>query len=244
MRRKIRQFFWFMVVGGLLMTAQGLLKPSLVKDTIELGKSKLYGTVAPTGSTNQTEQLLNGPAAQFLTKTVQSGLSLVQKGFDTFCKDCGVDLYRPSAEESDQASRRVRVLVPSENGEGKGMDEVKANGKPLVYQDGKYHEGVTEQIYYDKNGTPTLVIDKSQQRYAMNREEGLAHQENVGGLNPPTAQGAATGGGRDDGALVNKGVDPAGNPYGPTAMKEMIQTVKQAKKNMEDKNRALSELSK
>ena len=228
-----------MVMGGAVMAFQAFVKPSLVKDMVRDGRQQMHGEEAPSRSTAAT----NREKPSLMSRALDKGLSLVQKGIDTACKDCGIRVYAPEGvNEEVRTSSRVRVLLPpEETGRKKDLYNKKVGNKHYVYKDGKYYQGVENQVYYDKSGTPTLVIDRAQNRYAVNEADEDEDGERAGGVNPkPRARRA----GGKDGAFVDSGVPEGLNAYGPGAMKDMVHTVKQAKKNIQEKNKALKILSK
>lgn len=240
MRKRIRQLFWFIVLSGILSIFQGFVKTDFVKS---MRDSRIPSQVDYNGVGGE-----NGNS-KGVSAWVRNGLNLAQKGLDSVCSDCGLKLSSGSKDELSSVRRQLRVLTPAEPSANINQDkpiynvEVKKND--YVYRDGKYHRAAANNVYYDSKGNPTLVIDNSQARYAQpENEDGFREAGSSGSGSPALRK-------RDVNStqqwsrktFVEKGVPKGTDAYSPGSLKEMMDTAKQARKNLEERNKILNQLA-
>lgn len=243
MRKRIRQMFWMLSVTGCLAIFQAFVKPDALKSMVAKdggSKSKGYGLLSQEGEESSHSSLVSS--------MVDKGLSLAQKGLDTACKSCGIKIYDSHNNNGlNEIRPGIRVLESGgKSGEypvKDGVYDVEVNHKKYIYRDGKYYRAAASNVYYDKNGNPTLVIDKAQSRYEQWNEEdghrGNVHRQQVvrsygndNGQRPTRPEG-----------MVQSGAPKGLDAYAPHSVKEMVETIHQAKQNLKERNRILEQLA-
>ena len=233
---KLVSFFWFIVVTGGMVAFQGFVKPDLMKSLVEDGRQELY-------EEKVIKDTSSSPAASLMRRALNSSLKMVQKGIDATCKDCGIQVYDSETDGKMRSSTRVRVLRPQgEDSKPGNIHDKKVGKKHYVYRDGKYYEGVEKKIYYDKSGTPTLVIDNSQQRYALNEEGGEEVRRPGNNRRRGNSQRRQVRGAKKDGAFVNKNVPGGMKAYSPGSVKDTFETISKATANMKERDRNLKRI--
>lgn len=236
MGKYIRRTFWaFSLMGGISIL-QALLKPNFLGSRIA-GDHSL--------KQNRLDAKDPSPLMKSVTSLVNKGLVAAQKGLDTVCKDCGLKLNRLHSNSDG-------VLSRSETGqeEDGNMERWKSGnpysaemmGRKYVYRDGKYYRAVESNVYLDAEGNPTLVIDNARSRYEKKDEE---EQDSNNRFRPDVVKKTEVAklAGSEKDNFVKSGTPSIADSYSPEGIKGMVETIKEAKKNMAERNRVLEQLA-
>jgi hypothetical protein len=253
MKKSARKFFWMMAISGALMILQAFGRPFIMKH-LGLDGDSLSSIQNEFSRENMTPpfgpsslEKIPPPPDSMMGRAIKKGLQVVQKGLDHVCKNCDVTAYDSEEEEVSSYQWGSSITHRPQQGKVSGKPSVtvrhrEQKKKGLVYKDGQYYQAVDSNVYFDKNGTPTLVIDQGQNRYGDQDQKGrqALHPSEVSvKSSPKMARTAETG----DGTLVDRGIASQGSAYSPGGMKDMVETLKNARKSMKERNQVLKQLA-
>lgn len=236
MGKYIRRTFWVFSLMGGISILQALIKPSFLGSRIAGDRSLRESELGARDSS---------PLMKSVTSLMNQGLVVAQKGLDSVCKDCGLKLNRSYSNSEGVLSR---------SGMGQAGDEKRDHsksgnpystemmGRKYVYRDGKYYRAVESNVYLDAEGNPTLVIDNAQSRYEKKEDE---ESDSNNRFRPDVVKKTEVAklAGSDNEDFVKSGAPSIAGSYSPEGIKGMVETIKEAKKNMAERNRVLEQLA-
>lgn len=235
MGKYIRRMFWtFSLMGGISIV-QALFKPNFLASKIASDRSV---------KENELEAKDSSPLMKSMTSLMNKGLVVAQKGLDSVCKDCGLKLSR-SNTNSEGSLLRTDVGLPGDAKSNRLKSgnpySVETNGRKYVYRDGKYYRAIDSNVYLDSEGNPTLVIDNAQSRYEKEEDE---ERDSNNRFRPDvvkkTQLAKLDGSANED--FVKSGAPSITGSYSPEGIKGMVETIKEAKRNMAERNRVLEQM--
>lgn len=221
-------------MGGLSIV-QAFLKPNYLASKISSHRS---------AKENDLEVKNSSPLMKSMTSLMNRGLAVAQKGLDSVCKDCGLRLSPSHSNSEGSLARRDGGSSGNEKSDRSKSGNpynVQTNGRKYVYRDGKYYRAIESNVYLDSEGNPTLVIDNSQARYEKEEDdEQDSNNRSRQDVVKKTHLAKLDGPGNED--FVNSGAPSVTGSYSPEGIKGMVETIKEAKKNMAERNRILEQM--